>query len=297
MRTDFTPDNVELWISNWRRKDHIDRFVREWLNSFDFERVNVITNHSSVTIDDFSPEIAQRVKIWNNVMRHDSAIGPMNENYNQAYVHTFLSGKKYCLCAHDNMLIKEGWDQLIRETDYELYMAPQGDQVHLMTLEGLRHYGWWDERYATNGNHELDFIVRALQKDLLTGDSKSTIFDLHAWHGWPRESILSWRLPNGVDVQSKNPVVYGLHPEMPGLPTLAHNPIGLENYWIRSDKNEVPQTGPKTPNFRTLKWNNEKWGGDPQSFEHFCGGPSSDEIDWYPWLDLGTLTTDTCAIK
>ena len=47
MRTDFTPDNVELWISNWKRKDLMDGFARQWLNTFDFERVNIITNNTS----------------------------------------------------------------------------------------------------------------------------------------------------------------------------------------------------------------------------------------------------------
>lgn len=294
MRTDFTPDNVELWISNWKRKDQIDFFVRQWLDSFDFEYVNVIVNHSSVTEEDFGLDIRPFVRVWNNVMRHDDAIGPMTENYNQAYVHTFLSGKKYCICAHDNMEIEQGWDDIIRHTDYDLYTAPQGDQIHVITLDGLRHYGWWDERYATNGNHELDYIVRALRRDLLTGDHRSSLVDWHGWPDWPTGTI-ELMTEDGYQLSIDSPIIKG-NPYIPSLPTLSHNSVGLESYWKRANKNDVPQTGPKTPQFRELKWNNKKWGGDPQRFESFVSGPTYEEIDWYPWLDLETLTTDRCAI-
>jgi hypothetical protein len=290
MRTDFTPDNVELWISNWKRKDVINTFATQWLNTFDFERINVITNHSSVTMDDFSHEIQSKIKIWNNVMRHDHAIGPMVENYNQAYVHTFLAGKKYCITAHDNMIIKDGWVDIIRNTDYEMYMAPQGDQVCLMTLEGLRTFGWWDERYATNGNHELDYTVRVLRKDL--GINKASIVDYHAWHNWP--SVPKFE---GTDIN--NPIVREGHPEFGnGFPYLRWNDVGLDKYWVRANKQQVPQTGPKTEEFQKLTWNDTKWRNQaPNTFSNFIEGPIHDEIDWYPWLDLEKLTVDKCAIK
>lgn len=288
-RTDFTPDNVELWISNWKRKELMDGFAREWLNTFDFERVNIITNHSSVTIDDFADDIKPRIKIWNNVMRHDYAIGPMVENYNQAYVHTFLAGKKYCITAHDNMIIKSGWVDIIQQTDYDLYIAPQGDQVCLITLEGLRTFGWWDERYATNGNHELDYSVRVLRKDI--GQNKASIVDYHGWHDWPTEPTF-----NGTNI--KNPVCRIGHPEYGnGFPYLRWNDVGLDKYWTRASKSHVPQCGPKTQKFEKLSWNDKKWNGRaPNAFENFINGPAEDEIDWYPWLDINSLDFDVCKI-
>lgn len=284
MRNDFTPDNVELWISNWKRKDLINGFTREWLDSFDFERVNIITNHSSVTIDDFDSDVRPKVKIWNNVMRHDSAIGPLNENYNQAYVHTFLSGKKYCICAHDNMHIKAGWDQIIRETDYDLYIAPQGDQVHLITLDGLRQFGWWDERYTTNGNHEIDYLVRAYRTAIHSG-ARASIVDLH--HMWPHSTESS---------------------TLPGLThnkVLSYNSVGLEHHWVRANKNDVTQVGSRGHLLnKVYGWNDVKWRSDgsypfanPASLDNIMAGPLVDEIDWYPWLDINTVTFAPCDIK
>jgi hypothetical protein len=290
MRTDFTPDNVELWISNWKRKELISDFARQWLDSFDFERVNIITNHSSVIIDDFAEDIKPRIKIWNNVMRHDYAIGPMVENYNQAYVHTFLSGKKYCITAHDNMFVKKGWDDIIKQTNYELYTAPQGDQVCLMTLDGLRTFGWWDERYATNGNHELDYLSRALRMDL--GHNKASFVDYHAWHEWP-EAI---QIEEG-DVVS--PICRNGHPEFgDGFPYLRWNDVGLDKYWVRANKHEVPQTGPKKDSFSRLSWSDRKWRGEaPNTFRSFVEGPTEEEIDWYPWLNIDSLDFDICKIQ
>ena len=287
-RTDFTPDNVELWISNWKRKELMDGFARQWLNSFHFERVNIITNHSSVTIDDFADDIKPRVKIWNNVMRHDYAIGPMVENYNQAYVHTFLAGKKYCITAHDNMIIHPGWVDIIKNTDYDLYMAPQGDQVTLMTLEGLRFFGWWDERYATNGNHELDFSSRVLRRDL--GHNRASLVDYHGWHNWPEQIQ--------VDGHIISPICKTGHAEYgDGFPYLRWNDVGLDKYWVRASKHQVPQCGPKTQKFEKLTWNDRKWRGQsPNTFENFAQGPAEPEIDWYPWLDINSLNFDICKI-
>jgi len=296
MRTDFTPDNVELWISNWKRKELIDSVVREWLDSFDFERVNVIANHSSVTIEDFGRDIVSKIVMYDNVMRHDNAIGPMNENYNQAYVHTFLGGKRYCICAHDNMYIDSGWVDIVKNTDYDLYMAPQGDQIHIITLEGLQTYGWWDERYATNGNHELDYIVRALRVDILGGVNKSSMVDYHGWHGWPLDKI-DLETEDGSLFLADSPIVTEGHPEFGGFPYLKHNSVGLENVWRRMDKGSVPQTGPKTDKFVNLDWNDRKWRGmAPNVYNNFVEGAAEDEVDWYPWLDVQTLEIDKCKI-
>jgi hypothetical protein len=274
MRTDFTPDNIDLWICNWKRKDSIDTFTRQWLDSYEFETVNVITNHSSVTLDDFTSDIQPKVKIWNNAMRHDDAIGPIVENFNQAYVHTFLSGKKYCICAHDNMMIKKGWDSVIRDTEYVYYSAPQGDQVHIMTPEGLQTFGWWDQRYATNGNHELDYIVRILRKDL--GVNKASIVDYHGWHGWPTDSTFE-----GTDI--KSPIVTEGHPQFGrGFPYLRWNDVGLDSYWTRANPQMIPQFSPGNS-----PWNDVKWSGQsPNTFANFVNGPTHDEIDWYPSSNL-----------
>ena len=167
-------------------------------------------------------------------------------------------------------------------------MAPQGDQVSLMSLDGLRRFGWWDERYATNGNHELDYTTRVLRKDL--GYNRASMVDYHAWHNWPKQIR--------VEDNIISPVCYTGHPEFGnGFPYLRWNDVGLDKYWVRASKHEVPQCGPKTQKFAKLTWNDRKWRGQsPNTFENFEQGPAEQEIDWYPWMDIDSLDFDICKI-
>ncbi len=167
MRTDFHPGNVELWICNWCRPAAVNQTVRNWLESWPFTRANVIANHSSITLKTFDFDLQPRIKLWPNVLRPDCAVGSLSQIWNACYLHTFLQGKRYALCSQDDILVQAGWLQLIENSNYDAYFAPQGDRVHLITREAVRKIGWWDERFATIGYHELDFMVRLRQTDVL----------------------------------------------------------------------------------------------------------------------------------
>jgi len=243
------------------------------LESFPFNEVNVIVNHDSVTLDDFPGAFLKgKVKLWNNVLRHNDSRGPITKSINQAYIHTFLSGKKYCIVAHDNMEISKGWDEIVRNTDYDLYMAPEGDEVHIQTLNGFKIFGWWDERYSTMGWHEIDYICRAYRKCVFDGVGKASIFDLHG--GFPENHF-------------KDRVNY--------------NSVGLENYFRRADKGKLKQIGERKNSFfveEANRWNNKKWRNSaPWTPENVLMGPAEEEINWYPWLNRETLETDGCSIQ
>jgi hypothetical protein len=248
MNSDFSKKTFDLWIDNYKRPREINLTCRSWLESEDIDTVNVIVNHSSVNIDTFDDDLKPKVKLWPNVMRHDLSRGPITRNINQAYIHTFLSGKKYCIVAHDNMLIKPGWGDIIRSTDYEFYSAPCGDQVHIMSLNGLQKLGWWDERFATMGNHELDYLVRAVRKK---DSAKLSIVDHHL--GWPNE--LPFIRSNACYL----------------------NPCGLEEHFCRMSKGDTPQVGES----RSVKlahqqseWSQKKWAGyDPTHIHNLRTGP------------------------
>lgn len=299
MRNDFTPDNIDLWMFNWKRKDQIDGFVRQWLNTFDFDVLNLVVNHSSVSINDFGSDIRHKIKIWNNVMRHDNAIGPITTLYNHVYMHTFLSGKKYCLCVHDNMDISTGWDDIIRHSDFELYLAPQGDQIHLMTLGGLRHFGWWDQRYAHNFDFETDFIMRVLRRDALLKTNKASLVDYHRYDGYPSSEVWEFDTPDSK-LSIDNFISTQGHPEFPHFPYLKYNSVGLENVWKRANKQSTPQSGPKLDKFSNAEnWHNKKWKSTvPPNYNSFVTGPDEDfEINWAPWLDVSTLNVESCGIR
>lgn len=270
IRTDFTPNNISLWIDNWKRKNFVSQTCEYWLNSFPFEEINVIVNHSSITIEDFSPEIRSKIKLWPNILRHDLSRGPVPKNINTSYIHTFLNGKKYSIFAHDNMIIKPGWHECIINTDYDLYMAPQGDQVVIQTLEGFKTFGWWDERYSTDW-FEIDYICRAFRKAEFEKKGKFSVYDLHS--GWPSQWFEN---------------------------RTSYNSVGLENFFTRADKSIITQTGPKKSQFfqdQAEAWNNTKWRNSPPcSFDNVMQGPTVEEINWYPWIKIDDLETDICHV-
>ena len=269
MRKDFIPKNVDLWISNWKRPEALNRTIRSWLTSFNFEVVNVVANHSSITMSSIDKDLKSKVKIWPNMLRHDKAIGPQAVLYNQMYLHTFLAGKNYCIHAHDNMEINPDWVQKVVDTDYDLYIGPQGDQVVLMTKQGLKTFGWWDQRYSTNGHHELDYISRALHKSKIKGIGKASLCDLHP----------HWNLDGN------------------GRRTLSYNPVGLETSWSRMSHGAAPQVSSHQVIYDRLGWQKEKWAGASfpwidgyqTSYKGITQGSDKPEIDWYPWLDLENL--------
>lgn len=272
MNSDFTPENIEFWIDNWRRNDLINGTCEQWLNSFDFEKINIIVNHSEVTMDSFKSEVRPKIKLWFNVMRHDNSRGPISRNINQSYVHTFLSNKKYCVFAHDSYFGLKGWSDCIKSTNYLYYSAPQGNGFLVMTQEGLKKFGFHDERYAGIEWGEIDFVARSLKQELDEKTNFASMVDIHEL--WPDKNILSCSTNNN---------------------TLQHNSCGLENYIMRYDKTRAPQTISYTTNYanKVEYWHKKKWKhqfSSKTTMLNLIDGPQEEELDFYPWLDLNSLT-------
>ncbi len=270
MNYDFTPDNIEFWIDNWKRKHVINSICKAWLDSFPFTKINIIVNNSTIDENVFDESIRDRLKLWKNVMRHDVSRGPITKNINQAYIHTFLSKKKYCVFIHDDLMPREDWFVPIINSDYHFYMV-YCDQFQIQTVKGLQSVGWWDERYATLGWHEIDYMNRAWRASQSDKSFKTSLIDAHA--AFPHEYF--------VDGKS-------------------YNSVGLENYMWRLDHTTVPQIGPTKNQYfsdQQQLWNKIKWQGHaPWSKHSLDNGPSVDEINWYPWLNLNDMDTDTTSI-
>lgn len=272
MNNNINVDNTNIWILNWKRPETLNKVIRSWLNSCDIDKINVVSNHSSVTQQSIDKDLVDNVIVWRNTMRHDRSFGPLARTINECYVHTFLANKKYCICSHDNMIIQKGWQDTINSSDYDLYFAPQGDQIHIMSLQGLKDFGWWDERYSSNGHHELDYLSRALNKCLFQ-NKKASLVDIHFWQ------------PNDRYTEGTN---------------LKYNDVGLSNFFSRMDTVEAAKTGYKGAKFEQIcsEWQNKKWGTENNHVEGYqtsvkgvYKGPIiADEINWYPWFDVNDLS-------
>lgn len=283
MNTDFTPENTSVWIDNWKRKDVVgNKIAQSYFDSWpDLQEINVIVNHTSVTIEDFPLEMRHKIKLWPNVLRPDCSRGPVCRNINYAYIHTFLAKKKYCVYAHDSYYVKPGWADCIKNSDYDLYFAPQGDGFHVMTLEGLKIFKWWDINYNQPWT-EIDYICRALRKAHVLNEGRASLVDVHGL--WPNSL----------------PFVKNHH--------LFYNSVGLENYVTRLSYQSHPQIG-ETRNQsytdRAEKYHKRKW---PEMFDkqphhrnhgdgtliNIMNGPNPEYDDWepYAWFDLDNLEID-----
>lgn len=282
MSKDFNADTCEIFIDNFKRRELIGNVVsRSYLDTFpELEKINVVVNHPSVTIDDFPEDIRDRIKIWKNDFRHPLARGPISQNYNGALLHTFLTmKKKYLIYAHDSYVVSKNWKECIENSDYNFYSAPLGDSLIVMTLEGLRTFGYMDPCYLTMGWHEISYLTEILRKSHFLKQGKASIIDHHGL--WPNE--LSF--------------VHQHH--------LHYNSVGLENYVQRFSMNEVPQIGERSnleftqraEKYHKLKWRHpfDKINGYSEgegTLENLIEGPLLESLDPFPWFDVKTLRTD-----
>lgn len=177
----MTPDEVSLWIVNFRRPDALKRTITEWLASFPFQQVNIIANDPTVSYGEVMARWAQ-VKIWRNIFRDPWETGSIAWCWNQAMRHTFET-RRWCLMSQDDVAVTPGWDKLITD-EYLTYVAPHGDTVQLQSLEGFNAAGWFDERFRAIGGPEADYLMRAY----LAYPDRLSAHDEHAWQ-WRHNDV------------------------------------------------------------------------------------------------------------
>lgn len=170
----FDSENVSLWIVSFRRLIPLQHTIRDWVNSFPFETVNIIANDSTV---DYSL-IEQRwpqVRIWKNEFQPWQP-GSIAWCWNTCMLNTFHD-RDWCLMSQDDVAVAPGWDTLIEATDYWTYVAPVGDVVQLQSLRGFAEVGWFDERFRAIGGPEADYLLRMMQHYPV----RLSVHDEHSW--------------------------------------------------------------------------------------------------------------------
>lgn len=171
----FEPGNAELFVVNYRRHAALADTVAAWLDSFPFERVNVIDNHGSLELHPFREQDRGKVRIIRS-SRPDWMMGSLAECWNLAYAHSLVQ-RDWVVCSQDDVQVKKGWAERIADTGFATYFAPKGDIVHINSIEGFNLYGWWDERFRTIHYQESDYLLRASTKR----PERLSAHDDHPW--------------------------------------------------------------------------------------------------------------------
>lgn len=245
----ITPQNSKLWIVNYKRHEELTNTINYWLKSFDFEEVNIISNHSSLKKDIFPEEIKNKINIFHNWHRHDWMIGSIAQCWNLAMLHTFHeSNKNWVVLSQDDNIISRGWDEKINNSNYDTYIAPHGDTIQILSFDTFRKNGWFDERFRTIGGPEADYLLRLIRNTPNT----ISVYDNHEWK-------------------------------------MRHNLVGLEKHFFLQDRNNnILDTRKQNVEFSQRecfdRWI-EKWNIPvdqlflEKKYNVKCNFP---EIDWYP---------------
>jgi hypothetical protein len=240
MIKDFIPTNVSLWIVNFKRREVCDNTIKMWLDSYPFETVNVISNFTETTLDDFSANLKSKIKLYHNC-RNNSYVGSLAECWNQCYINTF-EHKNYCICSQDDVVIKPGWDKIITDNlnRFDTFFAPQGDVTHLQTVDGFKKVGWWDINFRTTSYQEMDYYTRCL----LYNKKRISISDVHNGNVFCNNEIglnQFWiHIPN-----SNDPVKLAQH----GINNSSQYDVYFNKYGVRIPYDKIP-----TPRYKAIDY-------------------------------------------
>ena len=173
----LNPENIALWVVNYRRTEELMITVAGWLNSFPFECVHIIDNHGGRRVEDFPEPIRDKIIIHPNGIRPQWMTGAISECYNAAYINSF-GEKDWVLCSHDDVIVKPGWADIINATSYNVYFAPMGDLVHLTHIDAFKRIGFWNELFRLVGGPEQEAMARCMK----FMPEQSSIHDDHFWY-------------------------------------------------------------------------------------------------------------------
>lgn len=172
----LTPDNIDIWIINYRRTEEVVGAVDSWLASFPFDYINIIDNYGGRKVEDFSESSRDKIRIFHNCMRPQWLTGSMPQCINAAYIHTFDT-KDWVLCCHDDSRATPGWPDIINNTPYDIYLAPFGGCTHLTHFNAFKKIGFWNELFRLVGGPEEELKTRCMTHI----PNESSIADEHPW--------------------------------------------------------------------------------------------------------------------
>lgn len=205
----LTKENTALWIVNYKRPEAVRQTVQYWLNSFDFEEVNIMANHSSICLEWFPEEIRHKIKIHYNWLRPDWMAGSLAQCWNTAILHSLVD-KEWVVLSQDDVDILPGWADCINNSIYDYYLCPVGDTCQILSLEGFKKIGWFDERFRALGGPEADYELRAIRNC----PDNISIWDEHCWQmrhntvGLEKYIFLSIRTSEVLETRNTHNLTY-----------------------------------------------------------------------------------------
>ncbi len=172
----ITESNSSLWIVNYKRPAELYDTIKGWLYSFPFQEVNVICNGGKSLTDEVIDNFSVPVNLYNNWQNAEWEVDSLAQCWNVAMKKALLE-KDWVVLSQDDVHITPGWHDKINESDYDIYIAPHGDVVQIISLEGFKKVGWFEERFRAIGGAENDYLLRCLKSI----PERLSVHDNHIW--------------------------------------------------------------------------------------------------------------------
>lgn len=253
---------IKLYIVTYNNneilKQNISRLYESDLQKYDYT-IYVINNYSKINDRDILQK--ERLHVLDNLVRPDFSNGHLSRNWNQAIINGFESIKNpqsdiVVLMQNDTYVKQNCFSRLVDlHEKYSFIAMGNGDQFMSYTIDAVKNIGIWDERFCSIGYQEADYFLSAF----VFNRDMSSINDYH--HG---------RVHNAIYEKTE------------------------------SDKLLIEDYSSLNKQFHSFDWHDynlklfkEKWGIDPQSWNHSqdtCLHPRIKRYCYYPYFEKDILT-------
>jgi len=183
----FNIHSCAIGISNYRRPEEIERTVLGWINSTpDYVPILILSNtvldanKITLIIDNVRRQNPNRqIKHLIDETRIDTHWGTLSASWNTLIQH-ILRDHEWVILSQDDVIIEQGWIEMLEQNQFYLYQGNVGDQVVCFGRElfnMMPRRGWYDERIRCVGVHDVDFLKRAIRTVGLRGVCVESVSD------------------------------------------------------------------------------------------------------------------------
>jgi hypothetical protein len=171
------PSTLEIVVVAHSRHALLRETLRMWVETTPgYRSMVVIANHPTTLNGIVLPERTIPVQTG----RVPIHAGQLSESWNLGLQWTFSMhpDTQWVICSQDDVKIAPGWLELVNSHEADVYNAPAGDMVMLISRRAFREVGWFDEHLRTIGGQDMDWIARAV---VVLGPERIVSEDYHGW--------------------------------------------------------------------------------------------------------------------
>jgi hypothetical protein len=164
---------IKIYLVTYRNEELLFRCLRSLFDESN-NMYNVVVTIMNNYVPEHEPELVlpedlaeQGINIIHNSARPSFSTGHLARSWNECVMDAIVDLKNpqcdVIVLAQADTLFAPGAIQAIRSaaSRFDYVVCGSGDEIQVLTLEGLRRIGIWDERFCSLGLQEDDYFRRA----------------------------------------------------------------------------------------------------------------------------------------